>query len=34
LSNAKCALLIDKEGHLVTRRGEPPRGVRTNRCPR
>jgi predicted regulator of Ras-like GTPase activity (Roadblock/LC7/MglB family) len=23
LSNAKCALLIDKEGHLVTRRGEP-----------
>jgi len=23
MSNAKCALLIDKEGHLVTRRGEP-----------
>ena len=23
LSNAKCAMLIDKEGHLVTRRGEP-----------
>jgi predicted regulator of Ras-like GTPase activity (Roadblock/LC7/MglB family) len=23
LSNAKCALLVDKEGHLVTRRGEP-----------
>ncbi len=23
LSNARCALLIDKEGHLVTRRGEP-----------
>lgn len=23
LSSAKCALLIDKEGHLVTRRGEP-----------
>jgi len=22
LSNAKCAMLIDKEGHLVTRRGE------------
>ena len=22
-SQAKCALLIDKEGHLVTRRGEP-----------
>ena len=22
LSGAKCALLIDKEGHLVTRRGE------------
>ena len=23
MSNAKCALLVDKEGHLVTRRGEP-----------
>jgi predicted regulator of Ras-like GTPase activity (Roadblock/LC7/MglB family) len=23
MSNAKCSLLIDKEGHLVTRRGEP-----------
>jgi predicted regulator of Ras-like GTPase activity (Roadblock/LC7/MglB family) len=23
MSNAKCAMLIDKEGHLVTRRGEP-----------
>ena len=23
MSNAKCALLIDKEGHMVTRRGEP-----------
>jgi predicted regulator of Ras-like GTPase activity (Roadblock/LC7/MglB family) len=23
LSGAKCVLLIDKEGHLVTRRGEP-----------
>ena len=23
LSNARCAMLIDKEGHLVTRRGEP-----------
>ena len=23
MSNAKCCLLIDKEGHLVTRRGEP-----------
>ncbi|MCY3000231.1 MAG: roadblock/LC7 domain-containing protein [Planctomycetota bacterium] len=23
LSNAKAALLVDKEGHLVTRRGEP-----------
>ncbi len=23
MSSAKCALLIDKEGHLVTRRGEP-----------
>jgi predicted regulator of Ras-like GTPase activity (Roadblock/LC7/MglB family) len=23
LSSAKCALLIDKEGHMVTRRGEP-----------
>ena len=23
LSNSRCALLIDKEGHLVTRRGEP-----------
>jgi len=22
LSGAKCALLIDKEGHLVTKRGE------------
>ena len=24
LSGAKCALLIDREGHLVTRRGETP----------
>src|SRR5687767_9988931 len=23
LSGARCALLIDKDGHLVTRRGEP-----------
>jgi predicted regulator of Ras-like GTPase activity (Roadblock/LC7/MglB family) len=23
LSSARCALLIDREGHLVTRRGEP-----------
>jgi predicted regulator of Ras-like GTPase activity (Roadblock/LC7/MglB family) len=23
LSNARCALLIDKDGHLVTQRGEP-----------
>jgi predicted regulator of Ras-like GTPase activity (Roadblock/LC7/MglB family) len=23
MSNAKCVMLIDKEGHLVTRRGEP-----------
>lgn len=23
MSNAKCAFLIDKEGHMVTRRGEP-----------
>jgi predicted regulator of Ras-like GTPase activity (Roadblock/LC7/MglB family) len=23
LSNARCVLLIDREGHLVTRRGEP-----------
>ena len=26
LSGAKCALLIDCEGHLVTRRGEVARG--------
>ena len=26
LSNARCALLIDKDGHLVTRRGEPVQG--------
>ena len=23
LSNARCTLLIDRDGHLVTRRGEP-----------
>ena len=28
LSGAKCALLIDKEGHLVTKRGE----LRIMRC--
>jgi len=26
LSGARCALLIDKDGHLVTRRGEPVQG--------
>jgi predicted regulator of Ras-like GTPase activity (Roadblock/LC7/MglB family) len=26
LSSARCALLIDKDGHLVTRRGEPVQG--------
>ena len=27
MAAAKCALLIDKEGHLVTRRGEPLNGI-------
>jgi hypothetical protein len=33
LSGARCALLIDKDGHLVTRRGEPsaPRSSRSRR---